>query len=36
MRELKYQLYLSQNIISKELTQSYSENNKSILRDFIC
>ena len=33
--ELKYQLYLSQNIISKELTQSYSENNKSILRDFI-
>ena len=33
--EIKYQLYLSQNIISKELTQSYTENNKSTLRDFI-
>ena len=33
--QAKYQLYLSQNIISKELTQSYTENNKSILRDFI-
>ena len=33
--QTKYQLYLSQNIISKELTQSYTENNKSTLRDFI-
>lgn len=33
--QTKYQLYLSQNIISKELTQSYSDHNKSTLRDFI-
>ena len=33
--QLKYQLYLSQNILKGELTQSYTENNKSILRDFI-
>ena len=33
--KIKYQLYLSQNIISKELSQSYTGHNKSTLRDFI-